>query len=68
MLPATDNVALVVASAPADLIRSHAEAIALEKGLTALDLLYICSAYELGKPRVHVATVSEEIETTEAVG
>lgn len=68
MLPTTDSVALVIASAPADLIRSHAEAISLEKGLTALDVVYLCSAYELAKPRVHTTMVSEGIKTSEAVG
>lgn len=67
-LPRSDDIGWVVSTLPADMVRSHAEAVITERGLTPRDLLYVLAAWELAKPRVHHAVVSEEIDTTEAVG
>lgn len=66
--PRAGDIALAISSLPEDMLRSHANAVITERGLTPRDLLYILAGYELAKPRVHHAVVSEQIETSEAVG
>lgn len=67
-LPTPDTVRIVLALAPRDAVLSWAWQAINDRGLSAEDAAYICAAYELSKPRIVTATMTEAIKTTEAVG
>lgn len=68
MMPSHADVLKVMSDHPERMVHDCASAVINSNGLTEVDLLWLMTAYELNKPKVHSVTVSEGIRTMERLG
>lgn len=63
-----DQVQEVMANYPDAMVHESAGAVIAEKRLLPVEVAWICASFELSKPKIHKRSLSEILNTRDAVG